>query len=209
MNSNSLTPNQIRDSLRAHPFEPRVAPFPLRLLNRNPRLAAVLIPLVHETDGWHVLFIRRTEVEGDVHSGQVALPGGGKDREDPSLAAAALREAHEELAINPADVKILGQLNEHIAISNYRVTPFVGTLPWPYPLVRQEQEVARWFTIPLTWLAAPDNHTVKPRKLPLGMGEFGIIYFDKYDGELLWGLSAQIIMEFIEVLDIRDEKRFE
>ncbi|HAY83832.1 MAG TPA: CoA pyrophosphatase, partial [Chloroflexi bacterium] len=151
MNPDQLTTHQIQDALRSQPFKALHELYPQELLNGEPRPAAVLIPMVKEHDGWHILFIRRTSVAGDIHSGQVAFPGGGLDQSDPSLTATALRETEEELGIQPQDVQILGRLNEFIAISNYRVTPFVGTLPWPYPIIQAEKEVARWFTIPLGW----------------------------------------------------------
>lgn len=199
MNPDQLTTHQIQDALRSQPFKALHELYPQELLNGEPRPAAVLIPLVKEHDGWHILFIRRTSVAGDIHSGQVAFPGGGLDQSDPSLTATALRETEEELGIRPQDVQILGRLNEFIAISNYRVTPFVGTLPWPYPIIQAEKEVARWFTIPLGWLADPRNRTIERRKLPNGLGEVGVIFFQEYDGETLWGLSARILTEFLDV----------
>jgi len=199
MNPDQLTTHQIQDALRSQPFKALHELYPQELLNGEPRPAAVLIPLVKEHDGWHILFIRRTSVAGDIHSGQVAFPGGGLDQSDPSLTATALRETEEELGIRPQDVHILGRLNEFIAISNYRVTPFVGTLPWPYPIIQAEKEVARWFTIPLGWLADPRNRTIERRKLPNGLGEVGVIFFQEYDGETLWGLSARILTEFLDV----------
>lgn len=199
MNPDQLTTHQIQDALRSQPFKALHELYPQELLNGEPRPAAVLIPMVKEHDGWHILFIRRTSVAGDIHSGQVAFPGGGLDQSDPSLTATALRETEEELGIRPQDVQILGRLNEFIAISNYRVTPFVGTLPWPYPIIQAEKEVARWFTIPLGWLADPRNRTIERRKLPNGLGEVGVIFFQEYDGETLWGLSARILTEFLDV----------
>lgn len=199
MNPDQLTTHQIQDALRSQPFKALHELYPQELLNGEPRPAAVLIPLVKEHDGWHILFIRRTSVAGDIHSGQVAFPGGGLDQSDPSLTATALRETEEELGIRPQDVHILGRLNEFIAISNYRVTPFVGTLPWPYPIIQAEKEVARWFTIPLGWLADPRNRTIERRKLPNGLGEVGVIFFQEYDSETLWGLSARILTEFLDV----------
>lgn len=199
MNPDQLTTHQILDALRSQPFKALHELYPQELLNGEPRPAAVLIPMVKEHDGWHILFIRRTSVAGDIHSGQVAFPGGGLDQSDPSLTATALRETEEELGIRPQDVQILGRLNEFIAISNYRVTPFVGTLPWPYPIIQAEKEVARWFTIPLGWLADPRNRTIERRKLPNGLGEVGVIFFQEYDGETLWGLSARILTEFLDV----------
>ena len=199
MNPDQLTTHQIQDALRSQPFKALHELYPQELLNGEPRPAAVLIPLVKEHDGWHILFIRRTSVAGDIHSGQVAFPGGGLDQSDPSLTATALRETEEELGIRPQDVQILGQLNEFIAISNYRVTPFIGTLPWPYPIIQAEKEVARWFTIPLGWLADPRNRTIERRTLPNGLGEVGVIFFQEYDGETLWELSARILTEFLDV----------
>jgi len=199
MNPDQLTTHQIQDALRSQPFKALHELYPQELLNGEPRPAAVLIPMVKEHDGWHILFIRRTSVAGDIHSGQVAFPGGGLDQSDPSLTATALRETEEELGIRPQDVHILGRLNEFIAISNYRVTPFVGTLPWPYPIIQAEKEVARWFTIPLGWLADPRNRTIERRKLPNGLGEVGVIFFQEYDSETLWGLSARILTEFLDV----------
>ena len=191
---------EIRRTLHEQPFKDLFDHYPPGLLSGSPRPAAVLIPFVWTDAGWEILFIRRTEVAGDIHSGQVALPGGRRDRVDDSLTATALRETHEELGVKPEDVEILGQLNEFIAISNYRVTPFVGTLPWPYPIVMDPREVARWFTIPLVWLMDESNRRTERRTLPNGLGDVSVIYFDLYDGELLWGLSARIITELLEVV---------
>lgn len=202
MPDTNLTPEEIRLKLKDQPFKDFLNHYPEALRSSSPRPAAVLIPLVMGERGWEVIFIRRTEVEGDMHSGQVALPGGRRERDDDSLTAAALRETHEELGVQPKDVTVLGQLNEFIAISNYRVTPFVGTLPWPYPIRKDDREVARWFTIPLAWLADPANHRVEKRTLPNGLGEVPVIFFEDYDGEMLWGLSARIITELLEVLGL-------
>lgn len=202
MTADQLTLDAIRRRLQDQPFKAIEDHYPQGLLAGPPRPAAVLIPLVRANGRWEVLFIRRTEVAGDIHSGQVALPGGRRDPEDPSLTAAAIREFNEELGVQQQDVEILGQLNEFIAISNYRVTPFVGTLPWPYRIIPDEREVAHWFTIPLVWLADPANRRTERRTLPNGLGEVGVIFFDNYHGEVLWGLSARIITELLDVLGL-------
>lgn len=202
MTPDQLSLDAITAALKSQPFKALYNHYPEGLLNGEPRPAAVLIPLVRMEDGWHILFIRRTEVAGDIHSGQVALPGGKRERTDPSLRDAAKRETQEELGISPDDVTILGQLNEFIAISNFRVTPFVGTLPWPYPITIDSREVARWFSIPLAWLADPANRVTSYRELPNGLGKVSVIYFDRYDGELLWGLSARIITELLDTLGL-------
>lgn len=205
MQLDSLTPQTIETILSDQEYEPVEIPRLIKTFSRREtRNAAVLIPLVCQQDGWQILFIRRTEMDGDMHSGQVALPGGGSEDGDADAIETALRESQEELGIRPKDVQVLGQLGQRVAISNRRVTPVVGVLPWPYTLVRQESEVARWFTIPLTWLADPANRTIKERRLPLGIRRFEVIYFEKYDGELLWGLTAQIIMDFLAVMGLNN-----
>ena len=190
----------IRRTLHEQPFKDLFDHYPPGLLSGSPRPAAVLIPFVWTDAGWEILFIRRTVIAGDIHSGQVAFPGGRRDRVDESLTATALRETQEELGVKPEDVEILGQLNEFIAVSNYRVTPFVGTLPWPYPVVMDPREVAHWFTIPLAWLADESNRRSERRTLPNGLGDVSVVYFDLFAGELLWGLSARMITELLEVL---------
>jgi 8-oxo-dGTP pyrophosphatase MutT (NUDIX family) len=203
MNPAHLTLEGISAVLEAQPEQAPYTHFPVELLDGPPRPAAVLLPLVCEDEEWQILFIRRTEVAGDYHSGQVALPGGAREPEDRDNIAAALRETNEELGIPAEEIKILGTLNDFVTISNYQVTPVVAEVVWPQELVLAESEVARAFTIPLSWLLDPANHEVRHRQLPNGLGSATVIYFERYDGELLWGATARIIMEFFEVLGLR------
>jgi len=119
-----------------------------QFLTEPPRLAAVLIPFLSGEAGWHILFTRRHS-DLPEHSGQVAFPGGRADPEDLSLEQTALRESYEEIGLKPQDVRILGRLQDYLTITNYRVTPIVGVMPWPYELYPAEAEVSRVFTIPL------------------------------------------------------------
>ena len=136
----------------------------------------------------------------DRHSGQVAYPGGRCDPTDPSLESAAIREAQEEIGVNPADVRILGRVRDMLTITNYRVTPIVGIIPWPYEFFPQEDEVDRIFTIPLNWLAKPTNRKVQMRGLQLLGQDLPVIYYQEYDGERLWGASARITLLLLEAL---------
>lgn len=138
-------------------------------------------------------------MQNDIHSGQVAFPGGKCDPGDSSAEAAALRETHEELGISPTDVKIIGRLNDFLTISNYQVTPVVGIIPWPYSLQPSPDEVSRVFTVPLTWLSNPENMVISDREIP-EFGKASVIYFKEYDNEILWGVSAKITLEFLKVL---------
>ncbi len=162
----------------------------------------MLIPLLRQAGEWDVLFIRRTVNEHDHHGGQVAFPGGRCDPGDPDAEAAALREAFEETGIKPADVRILGRLRDILTITNYRVTPMVGVIPWPYELRPQPEEVSRIFTIPLKWLADPANREAQKHSWLYRGHSIPMIYFAPYDGETLWGASARITMLLLEALGL-------
>jgi len=164
-----------------------------------PRPAAVLIPLLKIDQDWHVLFTRRTD-ELEEHKGQVAFPGGRMDPEDRTLEETALREAKEEIGLAPGDVRILGRLNDHLTITNYRVTPVVGVMPWPYTLQPSAHEVSRVFTIPLAWLAEKRNHEIRLRQLTNRAEPQPVAYFSEYDGEILWGASARFTLRLLEAL---------
>jgi 8-oxo-dGTP pyrophosphatase MutT (NUDIX family) len=175
------------------------------------RPAAVLIPLFlanssgEENYGWQVLLTRRTDSVAE-HQGQVAYPGGRADPTDTTPEMTALREAREEIGLNPTHVRILGRMNSLHTISNYLVTPIVGVIPWPFPVQLEETEVSRVFTIPLDWLADPLNHEIRNRSIPdsfariLNMKSYPVIYFQPYQEELLWGVSAEITLELINIL---------
>jgi 8-oxo-dGTP pyrophosphatase MutT (NUDIX family) len=182
------------------------SPYPAGLLDSPTRSAAVLIPFLQKDDGWDLLFIRRTAMPNDRHSGQVAFPGGRCDHNDPDIVQTALREAQEEIGLEPADVHILGKVQEMLTITNYRVTPVVGVIPWPYKLIPQEDEVARIFTIPLNWLAEPANHETRMRGLQLIGQDIPVIFFKEYDGELLWGATARMTVMLLEALGLVSPK---
>lgn len=178
---------------------PLYNPYPAGLLNGKQSPAAVLIPFTRINRAWHLLYIRRTNNEHDRHGGQVAFPGGRMDKSDLTIEEAALREAQEEVGLWPSDVRILGQLCDFISITNYRVTPIVGTFPWPYTLKIDPREVSRAFTIPLEWLANPENHQTMFRHYP-PHDPWPVIYFDAFDGEVLWGFSARVTLTLIDTL---------
>lgn len=167
------------------------------------REAAVLVPLVRMDDAWHLLFIRRAADKRDRHSGQVAFPGGARDGADSDPSATALREAQEEIGLDARRIKLIRELGPYITISNYRVTPVVGVVEWPSPLELQATEVARAFTIPLAWLRDRDNLSLKPRreKDPESTRLHPVIVYAPYDGEVLWGATARMTVNFIRALD--------
>jgi len=199
----SLSIDAIRD--RLHAQAATTYDVPPELLSASAREAAVLVPLLRIEEAWHILFIRRTHNEGDRHSGQVAFAGGKRETTDASLLETALREAEEEVGIEPADVEVLGHINHHHTVSEFQVRPYVATLPWPYELTLDRIEVARAFTMPLSWLAEQGNYRTEQRQHPQSLRPWPVVYYDRYDGEMLWGATARMTLSLIAVL--RGERR--
>jgi len=165
--------------------------------NPDPQLlreAAVLVPLVLENGEWRVLLTARTEFVED-HKGQVSFPGGATEPQDGSPEVTALREAGEEIGLPAGSARILGYLAEYQTISNYVVKPVVAAVDWPFPLKLQDCEVRRAFTVPLEFLARPGNHTermaeIRGQTVPL-------VYFEPWQGEVLWGISGRIMLDLL------------
>lgn len=173
---------------------------PPELLREETREAAVLVPFVRIDDAWHILYIRRAHYEGDRHSGQVAFAGGKRDAGDASLLHTALREAEEEIGVDADDIDVLGHINHHHTVSHFQVRPYVGVLPWPYRLRLDRIEVARAFTMPLSWLAQESNYRTEQRLHPESRRPWPVVYYDLYDGEMLWGATARMTLSLIDVL---------
>lgn len=169
------------------------------LAPRPLRPAAVLIPMLRQAGEWRLLFTRRMDGLPE-HSGQVAFPGGRVDPGDPTPEAAALREAEEEIGLNPVNVRILGRLGEYPTITAYCITPIVAAIDWPVSLRLQPSEVSRVFTIPLSWLAQAENFSEQARPVPVPHSPIKVIYYAPYDGEILWGASARLTLSLLGVL---------
>ncbi|HSO11934.1 MAG TPA: CoA pyrophosphatase [Anaerolineales bacterium] len=159
------------------------------------KCAAVLIPLIWQNEEWHLLYTRRTD-KVESHKGQVSFPGGACDDGETTSEQTALREAEEEIGIKPSDVKVLGRLANLITITYFRVTPVVGVVRWPNVFRVGEHEVARIFTIPLGWLANQSNRWQFERSDL----KRALIVYHPYDGELVWGATARMTVDFLTAL---------
>lgn len=166
----------------------------------EPRPAAVLLPLFRDEGCWQLLFIRRALNRLDRHSGEVAFPGGRVEDGDSHPGDAALREAREEIGLDSSSVELLGNLPVFRTSSNFLVTPVVGRIPWPLPLRADPKEVARIFSIPLEWLADPSHHRVRPWRAPGHPTPRPVAFFERYEGERLWGVSARITLSLVRCL---------
>ena len=161
------------------------------------KCAAVLVPLLWEADEWHLLFTRRTE-RVESHKGQVSFPGGGCDEGETTPEETALREAEEELGIDAQQIRMLGRLTNMITISSFRVTPVVGVIQWPTVLRVGRMKWSACLRSRFNWLADSRNRwefTMPGRKRFL-------IAYHPYDGELLWGATATMTVDFLKVLGL-------
>ncbi len=161
------------------------------------KCAAVLVPLIRERDTWSLLFTRRTD-HVESHKGQVSFPGGGCDEGENTPEETALREAQEEIGLEPPTVRILGRLTNLVTVSSFRVTPVVGVIRWPTVLRLGIHEVERVFTIPLDWLSDRRNRW----EFNFPGRNRSLIAYHPYDGELLWGATARITVDFLATIGL-------
>ena len=118
--------------------------------------AAVLLLLYPKDGEYCVNFQKRTQLVGK-HKGEISLPGGIQEPVDQDLLATALRETHEELAVRPEDVTILGQMDDTLTRTGYVVSVFAGTIVTPYPFNSNTAEIEEVLEIPLRELTNPLN----------------------------------------------------
>lgn len=139
--------------------------------------------------------IQRSEYRG-VHSGQIALPGGKAEDSDEDLIETAVREAHEELGIDPQKIDIVGSLTSFfVAASNFQVLPVVAYAKEFPQFVPDEREVAGVVIADLS--AMIDPHTVKEKKITPAEGiTFDAPYYD-LNGQVVWGATAMMLSEFV------------
>jgi 8-oxo-dGTP pyrophosphatase MutT (NUDIX family) len=173
-----------------------------QLMNLSPALDAIqssVLILLYPLDGEiGLVLMLRPEYKG-IHSGQISLPGGKHEEDDESLVYTALREAKEEIGINPSQVQIIGQLTEmYIPPSHYLVTPVVGYQASKPMFTPDSKEVARIIEIKLSDLLDENNRLMKKMKLSLGFSMKVPSYV--IDGNVIWGATAMMLSELIEVI---------
>jgi len=164
------------------------------------RRAAVILALFDYEGQTHLVFIRRATTLRS-HSGEIAFPGGAVEATDGSLVIAALREAQEEIGLDPARVDVLGVLPPvFTSVSNFVITPVVAFLPQgPGQLHLQESEVTELILAPLQGLADPAIfHTEQWTRA----GVTHTVYFYDYGSYHIWGATARMLNALLEVLAV-------
>ena len=153
--------------------------------------AAVLIAITDRPDPGVILTLRQASMRR--HAGQIAFPGGRIDPEDDGPVAAALREAREEIGLDPARVELAGTIGRYRTGSGYAITPVVGVVPPDLALVPHEAEVAAVFEVPLAFLLDPVNHVERTTEFGGRLRRFREI---TWADRRIWGITAALIVNF-------------
>ena len=160
----------------------------------TPRPSAVLAPLYdHDGEAWIVLTRRSPRLRA--HSGEVSFPGGGQDAADADLAATALREAHEETAMEPSTVEIIGELDHLSTITSKSfIVPYVGVLPGRPQLTPSPSEVDAILHVALSELLLPE--IFHEEVWVIGEHIQPIVFFDLF-GDTVWGATAALLRQLL------------
>jgi len=168
----------------------------VRHFPKDPVPAAVLVPLVDRPTGMTVLLTQRASQLAR-HAAQIAFPGGRVDDTDADVASAALREAQEEIGLEPARVQVFGYLPDHVVISGFRVTPVLGLVTPPFSLELNPHEVAGVFEVPLDHVLDSANHKARLRKV----GDEEMLLYDiPWQGQNIWGATAGMLLTFVRMV---------
>lgn len=154
----------------------------------EPRHAAVLVAITDRPEPGLILTQRRDDLR--THAGQVALPGGRIDEGEDAVAA-ALREAQEEVGLNPALVRLLGEADRYATVTGYWVTPVIGVIPPDLELAPNPAEVADWFEAPLDFVLDPANQRQMTAEY---RGRLRHYYQIDWQGRHIWGATAAMLV---------------
>lgn len=176
----------------------RLASLQLRALTTGyTREAAVLMPIFEKDGEPHFLLTLRTD-EVETHKGQISFPGGMREAGE-SLEQTALRETFEEVGIEADQMEVLGRFHDFLSITGYRVAPFAGYINAPFATNPQTREVAEILTVPFGIFLDPSRLRIQQM---FRLEQMIDVYFYAYGTHEIWGLTARIIHDFLEELQI-------
>jgi 8-oxo-dGTP pyrophosphatase MutT (NUDIX family) len=165
------------------------------------RPSAVLVALADDADGNAGVLLTRRSTEMRNHAGQISFPGGRIDPGETEIDA-ALREANEEVGLDPAMVEVVGEL-DHLAtiVSRSHIVPVVGRVPTQLVLAPASAEVERVMWVPLAEFVRADTYRAERWTVPPGLGNGErVLYFFELDDETVWGATAHIIVDLLSRL---------
>jgi 8-oxo-dGTP pyrophosphatase MutT (NUDIX family) len=165
---------------------------PEKPFDRPPVPAAVLIGLIRRPDGLSVLYTERSP-DLRSHSGQIAFPGGKIDPTDVDAAGAALREANEEVALEPSEASVIGYLPRYYTGTNYLITPVVAVVSPTRPFTPNPGEVRSVFEVPLDFLMRDESYSTF--HINRG-GQEHTTWQIPHGGLVIWGITANLTRRF-------------
>jgi 8-oxo-dGTP pyrophosphatase MutT (NUDIX family) len=184
----SILSERLRAAFLAAPAEPPLEGDHPDLRASATVEAAVLIAVTDRDEPGVLFTVRREHLR--THAGQVAFPGGRSDPGEDAVAA-ALREAREEILLDPATVEVVATVDPYRTVSGYIITPVVGVVPPDLPLKPHELEVAEWFEAPLSYVLDPSNQCLRTAVFE---GRERRYYEIIWNGRRIWGATAAMIV---------------
>ena len=159
--------------------------------------SAVLVPLFDKSGECSMLFTQRSNKVA-YHKGQISFPGGAHSEADSGLLDTALRESWEEIGLKPEDIIVVGELDDLPTVtSSFIISPFVAIIPYPYTFVPNPNEIADIFDVPVSALMDKANFK---EEFTISEGEPSSAYSYEYDGRVIWGATARIVKQFLDVV---------
>jgi len=193
----SALAERLRAALASPSAEPPLECDYPELRARASKPAAVLVAITDRPQPGVLLTVRREHMR--THAGQIAFPGGRVEGDEEPVAA-ALREANEEIMLDPASVDLVGAIEPYRTVTGFVVTPVIGVVPSDLPLKPHEHEVAELFEAPLDYLLDPANLR---RQSALLQGRERHYYEIVWNGRRIWGATAAMIVNLSRRLQWR------
>lgn len=167
--------------------------------DRKLRPAGVLVPILFEGEGAQLFLTKRSSALRH-HPGQIAFPGGKQDDTDKDVIAAALREAHEEIGLDPGNVEVLGMMPAHETVTGFMVTPVVARVRAPFEARPEPGEVDEVFEVPLMHLLDRAQFSVQARRWRGSWRKYYTVPFGPY---YIWGATARILRVMADAAEAR------
>ncbi|WP_299846853.1 CoA pyrophosphatase [uncultured Roseovarius sp.] len=164
---------------------------------RKLRLAGVLVPILCNDTGAEVYLTKRSSALKH-HPGQIAFPGGKQDASDKDITQTALREASEEIGLEPTNVRVLGQMPSHETVTGFVVTPIVAQVLEPFAPKPEAGEVDEVFSVPLSHVMDRSRYLVQSRRWRGSRRHYYTVPFGPY---YIWGATARILCALADAAD--------